>query len=81
MIIPNLKEIHHLLHIKKHGDCFIENQNQREINRKVIKSYIQCALSNIVKAESEQIEQISFFIIFRLIRHSKCEKKFFPVIG
>ena len=31
----------------------------------------------IVKIGSEQVEQMSFYFFFCLIRYSKCEKKFF----
>ena len=63
-----------MLHINKYDVYLIENQKQKEKKSKVVKTYIQFTLPNIVKTGSEQMQQM-YFTFF--IRHSICEKKVF----
>ena len=63
-----------MLHINKHQVCLIENQ-KLGTNIKLIKSYIQCTLSNTVIRTNKA--NVFFLLFFRVTKHSKCEKKIF----
>ena len=53
-----------LLHINKYDVYLIENQKQKEKKSKVIKTYIQFTLPNIVKTGSEQMQQMYFTFFY-----------------
>ena len=56
-----------MLHFNKHEVYLIENQKQRVTNLKVIKSYIQFTLSNIVNVvpTSSQVQLKEFVNLFQ----------------